>query len=183
MNVIQQNDKIIPLPIGLENDKWIIYLNKRHWMLKLLEETKKSFNLVYCNFNINTNVKGREECWNYFNSKCSCWVTMEQGKNGEDFPHYIRQIYNHSFIVCPEGNGLDTVRAWESLYMNSIPIIKRREHWKNLEGKLPICLINDWSEVTEQFLNNWYQQNKKIKYCKEILNFNFWKNLIIDGCK
>jgi hypothetical protein len=38
--------------------------------------------------------------------------------------HYSR-LSEYKFWICPRGNGLDTHRAWEALYVGAVPIIKR----------------------------------------------------------
>jgi hypothetical protein len=48
---------------------------------------------------------------------------MEFGSNGQNYENYIDNIYNHKFVICPEGNGIDTHRFWESLYLGVIPVI------------------------------------------------------------
>ena len=32
---------------------------------------------------------------------------------------------NYSFELCPEGNGMDTHRFYEALFLNTIPIVKK----------------------------------------------------------
>ena len=38
---------------------------------------------------------------------------------------YRRILLNYMFVICPEGNGIDTHRMWEALYLRTIPIIKK----------------------------------------------------------
>jgi hypothetical protein len=62
---------------------------------------------------------------------------------------YTRLLSAHQFSACPRGNGIDTHRLWESLYLGVVPIVERTtlsEHWKG--AGLPLVLIDDWSEVT-----------------------------------
>ena len=39
------------------------------------------------------------------------------------FPRYIEQIARSAFTVCPRGNGMDTVRAYEAICFESIPVV------------------------------------------------------------
>ncbi len=46
---------------------------------------------------------------------------------------YIKLLSAHQFSACPRGNGIDTHRLWESLYLGVIPIVERTtlsEHWR-----------------------------------------------------
>ena len=171
------NDKIKSIPIGLENSQWFTEIHKKNKMVLKLTEPKKFKNLVYVNFNIDTNKKERQECFDYFKTQCSCWVTIDNKKNGIDFDNYLDNIYNHKFVVCPDGNGIDTHRLWETLYMNSIPIVKRNINTIFYED-LPICFIHNWDEVTEEFLVRSYIKIKTEKWNLQKLDFNYWKQLI-----
>ena len=86
-------------------------------------------------------------------------------------------LHSHTFVLCPQGNGLDTHRLWETLYVNSIPVVR-----KNINNKfytdLPICIINDWHELNEDFLKKEFIRINKLKHNLDKLDFNFWKNKI-----
>ena len=62
------------------------------------------------------------------------------------------------FVAAPRGNGIATWRAWESLLVGAIPVIKRRDHGQHgdthgaLYEKLPVIVVEDWSEVTPALL-------------------------------
>ncbi len=45
-------------------------------------------------------------------------------RNGHLSGHYSR-LSEYKFWICPRGNGLDTHRAWEALYVGAVPVIKR----------------------------------------------------------
>jgi len=62
---------------------------------------------------------------------------------------YTRLLSAHQFSACPRGNGIDTHRLWESLYLGVVPIVERTtlsEYWRGTG--LPVVLIDDWGEVT-----------------------------------
>ena len=94
-----------------------------------------------------------------------------------NFENYIDNIYNHKFVICPEGNGIDTHRKWETLYLKSIPIEKRCINSSFYED-LPICLVNDWSEITEEFLNKEYNRISNSTWNLNKLDMFYWKNEI-----
>ena len=40
------------------------------------------------------------------------------------YPEYLRELGRHRFSLAPAGNGLDTHRAWESLYLGVLPLVE-----------------------------------------------------------
>jgi hypothetical protein len=83
----------------------------------------------------------------------------------------------HKFMACPEGNGIDTHRTWECLYIGCIPVMKRSVFTSFFEH-LPICFVNNWEEITEDFLNKEYERISKIPWGRQELSFEYWKNKI-----
>jgi hypothetical protein len=63
----------------------------------------------------------------------------------------------YAFSVCPPGNGLDTLRAWEDLILGCIVIVKTSPMDRLFEG-LPVVIIKDWSEINEQNFSKWLEQ-------------------------
>lgn len=60
---------------------------------------------------------------------------------------YLRSISEHDFVLCPRGNGRDTHRLWETLYLGSIPIVKNGESPGQLLRDFPVWIVNEWSEA------------------------------------
>lgn len=174
-NVNVRDNRIQSLPIGLENNKFQLMWNKKQLMWNKLKESKQIRNLLYINHSVKTNTKERVAPYVLF--ECESWVTAKYGKNGKDFDQYIDNVYNHKFVLCPEGNGIDTVRLWETLYMGSIPVVKRCIN-TNYYMDLPICFVNDWREITEDFLNDEYDRIISKNWNMQKLTFSYWRNLI-----
>jgi hypothetical protein len=178
-NVDVNNEKVESIPIGLENSRWFPHLRKKEKMSAKLCTSKRYKNLVYMNHNIKTNLEERIIPYKVLEEKP--WVTVEKGVNGKGFDEYLENIYNHSFIVCPRGNGFDTHRTWETLYMGSIPIEKRNIN-NQFYTDLPICFVDDWEEVTEEFLNKWLDEASSKSWNMDKLMFNYWKERVL-SCK
>lgn len=174
-NVDIIHEKIESIPIGLENSIWFKEIEKEQKILKKRIADKKCINLMYVCHNINTNPTERTEPYQIF--KDSSWVTLEYGVNGNNFDNYLDKIHSHKFVLCPEGNGIDTHRTWETLYVGSIPIEKR-----NLNNKfysdLPICFIDKWSDISEDFLNKEYDRITNTKWDLKKMDFFYWENEI-----
>ncbi len=175
-NVNITNPRVESIPIGLENNRWFPDRYKKEKILAKTSESRNYRNLVYLNFNIGTNPAIRSRLYNIYEGEP--WVTSERGSNAQGrFDEYLDNIYNHKFVMSPQGNGLDTHRTWECLYVGTIPIEKR-----NLNNRfytdLPICFIDEWEDLTEGYLELEFMRIKASKWNLEKLNFEYWKNKI-----
>lgn len=66
----------------------------------------------------------------------------------------IERLKEYEFCICPEGNGVDTHRLWEAIYVKTIPIVIQSEFTDLLKkNKVPICMVDDWSDVDITKLN------------------------------
>ena len=87
----------------------------------------------------------------------------------------------YMFLACREGNGVDTHRMWEALYLRTVPIMERNKISKFLiEANLPIIVLNKWSDLSkfnENKLRKIYLSKKKL-FNNKYLFQNYWKNLI-----
>jgi len=92
---------------------------------------------------------------------------------------YLRSCREKCFVICPPGNGKDTHRLWETLYMGGIPIIKQDKYLAPLVSELPVLVVKSWSEVlNEHFLErSWFEINSR-RYNFEKLSIQYWLHLI-----
>jgi hypothetical protein len=171
----KQTKKVFSLPLGITNNTNESHLHGIYGnvdsMIQVMNEKKQYKNLVYMNFNISTYPQERQTVFNLFQDKE--WVTKGVIENTlEGRTRFLRELKNHTFALCPRGGGVDTHRLWETLYMGSIPIVKKDLALIDFED-LPICFINEWDEVTQEFLENekqrilsrdWNMQKLKVSY-------------------
>lgn len=172
-NVNIKHERIKSIPIGLENDVW--FPEKKKKLFEMLKEPKVYKNMVYVNHNVANNPEKREGIYEYFEG--FSWATVERGLNGQNIEGYLDNVYNHPFVICPEGNGIDTHRTWECLYLRTIPIEKRNIN-NQFYTDLPICFVDDWEDVTEKFLFDEFKRMAETKWNLQKLNFDYWKKLI-----
>jgi putative cell wall-binding protein len=43
--------------------------------------------------------------------------------SGKTYIQYLRELSTYKFCLCIRGNGIDTHRFWESLYLGVVPVI------------------------------------------------------------
>jgi len=72
---------------------------------------------IYVNINPNTYMYRGEILNKIKETKC---YDLSSGK---PYIEYLRELSEHRFCLCIRGNGLDTHRFWESLYLGVIPVI------------------------------------------------------------
>ncbi len=69
-------------------------------------------------------------------------------QNFLSFHEFSEMASVYKFIACPQGNGLDTHRFWESLYRGSIPfVLKSSWSSKVKELGIPIVELNSWKPL------------------------------------
>ena len=79
----------------------------------------------------------------------------------------------HAFVLSPPGFGLDCHRTWEALCLGCIPIVKSLGTNKMYEG-LPVLIVNEWSDITRQLLNDTVEHFKNITFNYDKLTLKYW---------
>jgi hypothetical protein len=82
------------------------------------------------------------------------FVTIGKRKS---FEGYLEDLRRHRFVLCPQGNGLDTHRTWETLLMGSVPVIAHST-LDGLYAGLPVVLVDDWDVIDEALLQGAWKQ-------------------------
>ena len=174
VNII--HPRIESIPIGLENEIWFPERQKKQRILAKLNEPRNYRNLVYMNHSIATNPVPRGRLYQLYESEP--WVTSVRGSNGfGHYDEYIDNVYNHKFMICPEGNGIDVHQPWECLYVGTIPIQKRNIN-NSFYTDLPICFVDNWEDLTEEFLEAEFIRIKACIWNMEKITFKYWENRI-----
>jgi len=95
---------------------------------------------------------------------------------------YLRNLRSSAMTVCPEGNGADTHRLWETLYMGGVPIILSNPLILNLVSDLPVIVLKNWSELHDvnRLESQWESIQARAWDFKKI-NSSYWKDLILSA--
>lgn len=89
---------------------------------------------------------------------------------------WIKQS-QYSFVISPHGNGLDCHRTWEALTLGCIPIVKK-SNLDSLYTDLPVLIVDKWSNVNEELLQNTVIEFKNKQFNYERLLLSYWVKLI-----
>ncbi len=131
----------------------------------------------YMNFRVKTNYNVRAVTWNTLVDKPFIYkkLTEDHNINLTDRKQFLQDIYDSAFTVCPRGNGIDTVRLWESLYCRTIPIVKRENAMRYFQD-LPILWIDDWNEIESvSWLNKQYERIMDSQWNLDKLKIPYWE--------
>ncbi|MBS0628202.1 MAG: hypothetical protein JSS09_08335, partial [Verrucomicrobia bacterium] len=144
--------KLHPMPIGIASAYY------PHGNTAVFDDCIKNYKnnlrskLLYINFSSWTNPTYRAPIREYFEKK-----NFATCVGIKDTRSYLIDISEHKFVLSPRGHGLDCHRTWETLLMGSFPIVATST-LDPLYKDLPVVIINDWQEVTPEFLEIKYQE-------------------------
>ena len=144
-------------------------------MIDVMNMDIEKSHLVYLNFNTYTHCD-RPLVSNLFSDKE--WTYLGNIENTlEGRKRFLIDIKSSKFVFCPRGNGIDTHRLWETLYMGSYPIVKY-ENAHQLFTDLPILFIKDWNDIDEDFLNRKYEEFNNTNWNLDKLKLSYWLDFI-----
>lgn len=165
-NVAIDHPKIKPIPIGIADAGYahgdIQILNK------IRSEENPKQNQFYANYSLSTNQAERQKCLDLTG------VPMAPLVNGgykgfaggyiqpTNFEGYLRDMSKAYFCLSPRGNGIDCHRTWESLYVQTIPVVTKSAV-VNEHSDYPIIILDDWADF------------KNINFSKELYD-KVWDN-------
>ena len=150
-NVEHSHPKLRAIPIGITNDTDESHLHRIYGNVASMAEVASeprdlAPRLIYANFKPETYRVEREPLMEALSTLP--WVDTGTPVDSHDGRReFLRAIRNHKFVVCPRGNGVDTHRLWETLYMGSIPIVRRCPNVAQWDD-LPVCFVDNWDSIT-----------------------------------
>ncbi|MFI0435519.1 MAG: hypothetical protein ACH350_07335 [Parachlamydiaceae bacterium] len=165
-----KHEKLHPLPIGIANPYW------PHGDIAIFKEVQKmTFSRsipVYMNFSCSTNPLVRTPIFTQFSIKPFCFHSQPK-----DLRSYLIDVSRSLYVLSPEGNGPDCHRTWEALLMGAIPILTHSSLDPLFED-LPVILVDDWNEVTIDFLNSKWEEMLYTSFNLEKLYADYWFDFI-----
>jgi hypothetical protein len=177
INVDYLHDNLIPIPLGLGNYYSPKNLFYEKFAKKDLDQSTK-VEKVYVNFKVNTNTKLRQKILNSLKMKEFCYID----NHSDDLNYYLDQISKFKFVACPQGNGIDTHRLWETIYAGSIPIATKHISLETTNF-LPIIFVENFDKVNldqlikdSQILSTFNFEKLKINYWIDQINLKKVQN-------
>ena len=187
INTLYSHPKLHPIPIGV---KFLGDTNE--WQFtKVINMSVKKTKILYTNFSLYAWLEERKLCNEAINKLGYKNIsdTIASIAPAVNYRDYLLDLASHRFCVCPIGNGIDTFRLWECLYMKCIPIMVKKingtsidyfQCYKNLCRDLPILWIDTWDDLKPNDLTpDKYNEIIADGDIKK-LDFYYWKLKIIE---
>ena len=183
-NSLPLQDFVHPIPLGLTNncdDSPIHRIFGDHSLLlkasSVSDFPEKFAPIIYTNFTSSNNKRVRGLLLKQLTNLPKEYVV---NRTLPDFSvsgrvKYLIQCRSSNFVLCPEGNGVDTHRLWETLYMGGVPIIKRNPMLTNLVDGLPVIQVDSWKQINSMnFLEEQWHQVQELSWDKSRLSIDYW---------
>lgn len=187
-NILCFHEKIIPIPLGIENRYDCNRFGHGHGYFDKVETKenlltnildKKPSKKIYANFQVNTNYDHRQKVKEICNNSHHIdWSEPNLTLDG-----FFNTIIDYEMVVCPAGNGVDTHRLWEVLYSGRIPITIKTGDYKiyDLYSNFPIIVLNSIEELKNSYLiDEKFDQIKNSNYNYNMLDTDFWCDKILN---
>ena len=176
INAVAHGGRVVPAPYGVQR-----------------QMTPEDNHLERLQNAMNTNVNASESKLLYVNHNDSShperlgikdlfrdeeWANVDEKR--VDYYHFLLNLANHKFIVCPRGNAIDCHRNWEVLYMRRVPVMKTDPYLIELFKDLPVLWVSDYGDITEEFLklnNHLYEEAQEMDLSKLTLK-GFFDSII-----
>lgn len=136
-NVAFDHPKLHSFPRGIANPRWRHGDGGKVVRVQTLGLEKAS--LFDASYDISTFPPAREYCRDQ---------TGIPPAPRRDFDHYLRCLASSYFCIAPRGNGIDTHRMWEALYLRTVPIVTRSILTEQ-HRDFPMIVLDDWAQFRE----------------------------------
>ena len=179
INVNRVDPNIVPVPIGVDTHSDLAVKNENEKILYQVSRSQQSYTdtLAYMNFNVYTYPQERAILDLFFSEHS--WVKSDVNQR-VPYETYCENLRSHKFTFCPRGNGPDTHRFWESIYLGSIPIVLDYPEMDTFFRKLPCVKVKSWFSVTQELLEIEYERISEIDYDFSIMRFSEWERKILN---
>ncbi len=171
---IKNSNYIHLIPIGFENRNW--FNNGKLKNLKNVKIPEKKIDKLFVGFNANTNAERVNALSNLDKNDIATFFRRAPHKK------YLEEMARYKLSLCPEGNGVDTHRIWESLLVRTLPVMKETKFSTNLNSiGIPILLLKDWGEINELTsvqIADLYGKNLSSLIDTKVLYSKYWLDLI-----
>lgn len=158
-NATLSHSKLRAIPIGIANPRWSH--GEQSELRRVQADAPPKRRLFDATFDVSTNVDERSYC-------------LQQTGLFPDpklpFKDYLRRLASAYFCISPRGNGIDSHRTWEALYVGVVPVVIRSLVTQH-HTDLPMVVLDDWSEfrsidfspeLYEELMGDWTPQTLRL---------------------
>jgi hypothetical protein len=174
-NLMFNHVKVSFIPIGIANQQW------NHGKLSNFEQYcfynmhNEKTELILLSMSLHSNRQRAQ--WSYELS-----IKGIQNRKFVYHKDYLDTLAMSKFCICPEGNGIDTHRLWEALYMKSIPILRKCAFTDILvAASIPCVLVDSWTDINISTLPDYDSFDFGEDYVYRISFLNFKNKILNDA--
>ena len=134
VNAAAHHAKLHPFPQGIADPRWPH--GDGEALLRVQRQQTEKSNVFDASYDVSTYPPAREYCREQTGIDPS-------GRRG--FEEYLHGLASSYFCIAPRGNGIDTHRVWEALYLRTVPVVTRSLLTER-HPDLPMIVLDDWSD-------------------------------------
>lgn len=152
INCVIEDPMVTTVPIGFGD-----------WSLDIIPsircESPRTIEIL-AGFLVKTNLKARQPCLESMIKDPRARTDLTLTKQV-----YYERLCISKYVVCPEGQGHDTHRVYESIYFGAIPILLKPSVLAHLYKDMPIVWVDSWDsiqldwETHKKQLDEWVEKN------------------------
>ena len=177
-NMTCEVNRVKPIPIGLEN-AW----RSNHGKISRFKDSVAEDRVwrIFAAFNIGTNLNARSIAANVA-VRASNTDRLTQLSPAQ----HCESLKKYAFLLSPEGNGLDTHRTWEAMYIGCVPIVSRSFMSEAFaELGLPLWVVDSYDEILDYDEKALQAKYFEITHgsLRERLYFKYWRDQIFESSK
>jgi hypothetical protein len=152
INSVIQDPMITTIPIGFGD-----------WSLDIIPDIKASAPRtieILAGFIVSTNPRARQPCLESMQKDPRALTDITKTKQ-----EYYERLCITKYVVCPEGQGHDTHRVYESIYFGAVPILLKPSVLAHLYKDMPIRWVDSWDSIElnwesdKKQLDEWVEKN------------------------
>jgi hypothetical protein len=137
---------------------------------------------IYVNFNKQNNITVRSEVLSIINNSKGV-IYRESEISNQGRIQFLKDLREYSIVLAPEGNGFDTHRLWETLYMGGTPLIKRSNYLPKILNELPVIVVDDWLDLNnKRKIERLWESAQSNRFHSNYLEASYWLNLLDKSC-
>ena len=175
-NLVHSASKLRSFPVGIANEEHDPVLGNTETFQRMLRKPKANRNLLLMAFRDDTNPQ-RADLRRLLAGRPFV-TTVDYDRSTKGHALYAKAIYDHSFVLSPPGNGIDCVRTWETLYLRSVPIVKRHPAM-DFARHLPILFVESWEQVLDiPFLEDEHKKLSRMPCDFSLMRLSYWIDTI-----
>ena len=170
-HLIGFHPRIHALPVGIERQAYRSGGQINDFRKKLDNDPNKRNIQILVAWNNDTNMNRRKHL-KKFESQKRVFIIRNR-VHARTFHSMLRKTL---FVPCPAGNGIDTHRVWEAIYLGAVPVILESEFCG--DAIWPVIVVKNWSELLEKsreelnllFTKNSLNQQQSIDFGLRVLS-------------